>query len=318
MSSTSNFVNIWDWPQLSALDKAEAERRGKPEQAWMPEDFYAAHMPNDMMGRIIRHGDEIVGFMVYERQEDKKAIILHKIVARDNDPEIKKELVDRLKGILSTKFTDLFFMIGESDPGDMRAFLDKNTLNFKHVDTLPNYYTDTGENAYVVRYNVNNNYAPLDVGVSSFFARNAHEKGVQKLTPEDILRARSLLSSATAKEWGVYHANERGKLVPVTQPAELDAASRICYMTDVIDDSDRFNKTVRSTLHNNVYLSPNYGGVTRGIFSADELQCISAVNVTLREADLREALQRFEDAPGNKPTDAGPANDASQPDRRLE
>jgi [ribosomal protein S18]-alanine N-acetyltransferase len=137
---------------LIRRDMAEVLRIEKAsfEHPWWEEDFLGCLRQRKCIGQVAEYEREIVAFMVYELHT-KKLQILNMAV----DPDFRRktigaQMINRLIDKLSSQRRDeIFIDVREKNLGG-QLFLKEQ--GFKATSLLPEYYDDTLEDAYLMRF----------------------------------------------------------------------------------------------------------------------------------------------------------------------
>jgi len=117
---------------------------------WTEEDFLSCLRQRNCIGMVAEHGDEIVGFMVYELQKSRLRIMNFAVSARTRRQGVGVQMMQRLVDKLSQqRRKEIILEVRETN---LEAQLFFKGQGFRAVSVLRNHYDDTTEDAYYMQY----------------------------------------------------------------------------------------------------------------------------------------------------------------------
>ncbi len=120
---------------------------------WLEEDFILCLRGRNTIGMVAEHNNTVVGFMIYELSKLSKARIhvVNFVVAPDCQRQsVGTQMVAKLISKLSNqRYTCITLEVRETNLGAQMFF---RTCGFRAVSVLRNFYEDTPEDAYLMRY----------------------------------------------------------------------------------------------------------------------------------------------------------------------
>lgn len=117
---------------------------------WAEEDFLKHLRQRSMIGMVAEIGEKVVGFMVYELHKAKLEILNLAVDLNYKGKGIGQCMVDKLKAKLSQhRRTYVSIHVRETN---LPAQLFFKHVGFQATKTKREYFTDSGEDAYVMRY----------------------------------------------------------------------------------------------------------------------------------------------------------------------
>lgn len=143
-----------DMPEVLAIEKSCFE------EPWTEENFLCVLRQRNCIGMVIERDNCIIGFMIYELYS-RKLRILNFAVCRDYHRKgYGSQMVNRLKDKLSQqrrKCIDL-----EVRETNLAAQLFFQSLGFRAVHVERQYFEDTNEDAYLMKYQLNSSDGIFD------------------------------------------------------------------------------------------------------------------------------------------------------------
>lgn len=133
-----------DMPAVMAI---EAESFDPP---WTEDDFIRLLRQRNVIGMIAEHGDEIVGWMVYELHKSRLHLNRLAVHSRHRRIGIGSKLIAKLTGKLSRERPDRIMIEVRETNIDGQFFL--RDRGFKAISLLREFCDDTGEDAYLMQY----------------------------------------------------------------------------------------------------------------------------------------------------------------------
>lgn len=135
-----------DLPEVLAIEQACFE------WAWTEEDFIELLRQRNCIGMVAEQDHEVVGFMVYELHKSNLRLLNFAVDPRFHRQGIGKAMMTRLADKLSQQMRkEITVEIRETNVPAQLFFRDNG---FRAVRILRDYYDDTDEDAYVMRYRV--------------------------------------------------------------------------------------------------------------------------------------------------------------------
>lgn len=120
------------------------------ESSWTEKDFLSCLRQRNCIGMVAAHEQEIVGFMVYELHKSKLVILNFAVSDETRRRHVGAQMVHNLIDKLSRlRRNEIILEVKESNL-DAQLFLKAH--GFRAVRILRNHYDDSTEDAYVMRY----------------------------------------------------------------------------------------------------------------------------------------------------------------------
>jgi ribosomal-protein-alanine N-acetyltransferase len=114
------------------------------------EDFLQLLRPRNVLGMVAEVDNRVRGFMVYELQKSRLHLLNFAVGREDRRQGLGRQLVEKLKGKLKgNRHTSAVLEVRESN---LTAQLFWRSCGFRCVNVLRNFYEDTQEDAYLMRY----------------------------------------------------------------------------------------------------------------------------------------------------------------------
>lgn len=133
-----------DMPEVLVIEHASSE------YPWGEDEFLVHLRRRSCIGYVAEHGEQVVGFMIYELHKDRLEVLDFA-----TDPEFRRrgvgrQMVEKLVGKLSYhRRTRITLAVRETNL-DAQFFFRRR--GFLAADVLREHYPDTGEDAYVMEY----------------------------------------------------------------------------------------------------------------------------------------------------------------------
>ncbi len=122
---------------------------------WTEEDFLSCLRQRNCIGMVAEADQQIVGFMIYELHKSKLNILNFAVAAESRRHKVGSQMVQKLIDKLSQqRRNEIVFEVRESN---LDAQLFFQTHGFRAITILRNHYDDTTEDAYVMRYRLEEN-----------------------------------------------------------------------------------------------------------------------------------------------------------------
>jgi [ribosomal protein S18]-alanine N-acetyltransferase len=120
------------------------------EYPWTEEEFLVHLRRNSCIGMVAEHGEQIVGFTVYELHEDRLHVLDFATHPESRRRGVGTQMVAKLLGKLShRRRTRITLAVRETN---LAALLFFRGRGFLATDVLRERYTDTREDAYMMEY----------------------------------------------------------------------------------------------------------------------------------------------------------------------
>jgi ribosomal-protein-alanine N-acetyltransferase len=120
---------------------------------WTEEDFLACLRQRNCIGMVAEHNEKVVGFMIYELHKTKLHVLNFAVHPSCRRIGIGRQMVSKLIGKLSShRRTKITLAVRETNLGAQLFF---KALTFKATRVLRGYYEDSGEDAFLMQYRVN-------------------------------------------------------------------------------------------------------------------------------------------------------------------
>lgn len=133
-----------DMPEVLGIEQASFPF------AWSEDEFLRVLRRRNCIGMIAEQGERVVGFMIYELHKSKLQVLNFAV-----DPEFRRggvgaQMIAKLIGKLSTqRRSQIVLYVRESN---LAAQLFYRNLDFRAVEVVREFYEDTGEDAYIMQY----------------------------------------------------------------------------------------------------------------------------------------------------------------------
>ena len=123
------------------------------EYSWTEEDFLRCLRQRNCIGMVAEQGEKVVGFMIYELHKAKLHILnfaVHPLCRRSGvGAQMVAKLISKLSSHRRTRIT---LEVRETN---LAAQLFFRAQGFKAVRVLRSFYEDSGEDAYLLQYRLN-------------------------------------------------------------------------------------------------------------------------------------------------------------------
>ncbi|MBI1345226.1 ribosomal-protein-alanine N-acetyltransferase [bacterium] len=144
--------------------------------AWTEEDFLCCLRQRNCIGMVAEHQERIVGFMIYELLKSQLHVLNFAVDPGTRRMGVGVQMIEKLVTKLAQqRRKELRLEVRE---GNLAAQLFFKQQGFTATNVLRNYYEDTTEDAYVMRYLLN---SPGELLAGPHFIRNRiteYEDGV--------------------------------------------------------------------------------------------------------------------------------------------
>jgi ribosomal-protein-alanine N-acetyltransferase len=123
------------------------------EYAWTEEDFLRCLRQRNCIGMVAEQGEKVVGFMIYELHKAKLHILNFAVNPACRRVGVGAQMVAKLISKLSShRRTRITLEVRETN---LPAQLFFRAQGFKAVRVLRAYYEDSGEDAFLMQYQLN-------------------------------------------------------------------------------------------------------------------------------------------------------------------
>ena len=118
--------------------------------SWTEDDFLRCLRQRNCIGMVAEVDEQVVGFMIYELHKTKLHVLNFAVASRCRRMGIGTQMVMKLVGKLSShRRTRITLAVRESN---LNAQLFFRSQTFKATRVLRSYYEDSGEDAYLMNY----------------------------------------------------------------------------------------------------------------------------------------------------------------------
>ncbi len=133
-----------DMPEVLEIEQQSFEF------AWCEEDFLCCLRQRNCIGMVAEHQERIVGFMIYELLKSQLHVLNFATAPWSRRQGVGTQMIDKLINKLAQqRRTELRLEVRE---GNLPAQLFFHSQKFTATNVLRNYYEDTAEDAYVMRF----------------------------------------------------------------------------------------------------------------------------------------------------------------------
>jgi ribosomal-protein-alanine N-acetyltransferase len=135
-----------DMPEVLGIED------GSFENPWSEEDFLRCLRQRNCIGMVAEHGERIAGFMVYELHKNRLHILDFAVMAEYRRKGIGLQMIAKLLAKLSShRRTKVTLEIRETNLAAQMFF---SRQGFKALKVLRSYFEDSGEDAYLMQYQI--------------------------------------------------------------------------------------------------------------------------------------------------------------------
>jgi [ribosomal protein S18]-alanine N-acetyltransferase len=122
---------------------------------WTEEDFLSCLRQRNCIGMVAEHEQKIVGFMIYELHKSKLNILNFAVGDEARRSQVGTQMVQKLVDKLSQqRRNEIILEVRETN---LSAQLFFSNHGFRAVSILRGHYDDTTEDAYIMRYRLEEN-----------------------------------------------------------------------------------------------------------------------------------------------------------------
>jgi [ribosomal protein S18]-alanine N-acetyltransferase len=123
------------------------------DHAWTEDDFLRCLRQRNFIGMVAEVSERVVGFMIYELHRHKLHILNFAVSPEYRRYGIATQMLGKLIVKLSShRRTRITLAVRESNLGAQLFF---RMRDFRAVKVLRHYYEDSGEDAYLMQYHIN-------------------------------------------------------------------------------------------------------------------------------------------------------------------
>ncbi len=116
--------------------------------SWTEDDFLRCLRQRNCIGMVAEHGEQVVGFMIYELHKSKLHILNFAVSPSFRRIGIGGQMITKLVGKLSSHRRNKITLAVRESNLDAQLFF--RAQEFKATRVLRNYYEDSGEDAYLM------------------------------------------------------------------------------------------------------------------------------------------------------------------------
>jgi len=131
-----------------------AIERSSFEYAWTEDEFLQCLRQRNCIGMVAEHQDHVVGFMIYELHKNRLHLLNFAVGAQFRKAGIGAAMLTKLFGKLATHRRSKISLAVRERNLAAQVFFRKQ--DFRAVKVLRNYYEDTGEDAFLMEYHLDN------------------------------------------------------------------------------------------------------------------------------------------------------------------
>lgn len=133
-----------DMPEVLSIEHASFDH------AWTEEEFLRVLRQRNCIGMVAEHGEQIVGFMIYELHRNKIHVLDFAAHPDFRRSGVGRQMISKLIGKLSSQRRNrISLLIRETNLGAQLFF---RALSFRASEVAREHFQDTGEDAYVMQY----------------------------------------------------------------------------------------------------------------------------------------------------------------------
>lgn len=159
-----------DMPEVMAIEQESFE------YAWTEDEFLCILRQRNCIGMVAELDHEIVGFMIYELHKSNLHVLNFAVADRHRRQGIGTRMVQRLVDKLSSQRRKEILLEVRERNVDAQLFF--KCREFFAVTVLRNHYDDTQEDAYIMRYQLQDEAIPMIAGstvnrISSYYDADA-------------------------------------------------------------------------------------------------------------------------------------------------
>lgn len=137
-----------DMPEVLQIESASFE------YPWSEDDFIRCLRQRNCIGMVAERGDQVVGFMIYELHKNQLHVLNFAVHPDMRRTGVGTQMILKLIGKLSHQRRNRILL--EVRETNLQAQIFFRNVGFRAVSVLRDYYDDTTEDAYVMRYRFTN------------------------------------------------------------------------------------------------------------------------------------------------------------------
>lgn len=135
-----------DMPEVLAIEHASFE------YPWCEEEFLRVLRQRNCIGMVAEYGERIVGFMIYELHRNKIHVLDFAVHPEFRRRGVGRQMIHKLVGKLSGQRRNrIALYVRESN---LAAQLFYRVSGFRATEVIREHYLDTGEDAYLMQYHL--------------------------------------------------------------------------------------------------------------------------------------------------------------------
>jgi len=135
-----------DMPEVIRIENKSFEFR------WSEEDFIACLRQRNCIGMIAEHNELIIGFIIYELNEDRLNVINLAVDPQWRRRGVGTAMINKLIGKLSHQRRNRILL--EVRETNLNALLFLRNNGFRAINILKDHYDDSQEDAYLMQYRI--------------------------------------------------------------------------------------------------------------------------------------------------------------------
>ncbi|MEN1679908.1 MAG: ribosomal protein S18-alanine N-acetyltransferase [Planctomycetota bacterium] len=133
-----------DMPEVLGIEQSAFEF------PWLEEDFIRCLRQRNCIGMVAEHGEQVVGFMIYELHKTRLHILNFAVHADSRRRGVGEQMAGKLIGKLSSqRRTQITLEVRETN---LAAQLFFKEAGFRATNVLRDFYEDSTEDAYLMRF----------------------------------------------------------------------------------------------------------------------------------------------------------------------
>ena len=122
------------------------------EYSWTEEDFLRCLRQRNCIGMVAEQGEKVVGFMIYELHRNKIHVLDFASHPEFRRRGVGRQMIAKLVGKLSTQRRNrIALSVRETNLAGQLFF---RVTGFRATDVIREHYLDTGEDAYLMHYHL--------------------------------------------------------------------------------------------------------------------------------------------------------------------
>jgi ribosomal-protein-alanine N-acetyltransferase len=133
-----------DMPEVLAIEHASFEH------PWCEEEFLRVLRQRNCIGMVAEHGERIVGFMFYELHRSKIQVLVFATPPDARRQGVGRQMVAKLIGKLSSQRRNRIAL--HTRETNLTSQLFFRSLGFRAVEVAREHFQDTGEDAYLLAF----------------------------------------------------------------------------------------------------------------------------------------------------------------------